>query len=420
MQNLKTCSLIEDSDLKTNEQMTTKYNRRGEGIMAKPIKVWVLDPSVKVQPDTLTEDTQWQVQVTACRGEYESVQIALRTEGERVTIHAEVEYLVQALGEKIFDVKNLQLRLAEEERLIPLPDSFVLKPHCTQAIWVTVYVPRETEPGAYQGNIILRTDSAKIEVPLSVKVLDIEMPAKDHFDLKAFAGRYGLEQLADACVQELEECEPESSIRWETLWDAEEDLRLLWLLEQTQIEAAQQRGVDLDAFDPTACGRKICAPIIGRLADPSADVSALRAMRGDLIAAIQEARIPYVDAGDTLTVKASVAPTTPADFAYGTEGRFYFQFQLEWSPAEMLQAGDRLRFTFRDLFSDACTFLERPIEAPLSGQTKVILTAEDVNLKPASYHVRVDVMRGDHSLSPKAPGSCQIYIAREGESPKHT
>jgi hypothetical protein len=114
-----------------------------------------------------------------------------------------------------------------------------------------------------------------------------------------------------------------------------------------------------------------------------------------------------------------VAPTTPADFAYGTEGRFYFQFQIEWSPVEMLQPGDMLGFTFRDLFSGACTFLERPIEAPAGAGTKVILTAEDVNLVSSSYHVRVDVMRGDRSLSPIAPGACQIYITREGESPKH-
>ncbi|MCK4590232.1 MAG: hypothetical protein KAT86_00660, partial [Candidatus Latescibacteria bacterium] len=120
-----------------------------------------------------------------------------------------------------------------------------------------------------------------------------------------------------------------------------------------------------------------------------------------------------------MIVKAIVAPTTPADFAYGTEGRFYFQFQLEWLPPEKVQTGDIFRFTFRDLFSNVCTFYEHSIEAPFSGQTKVILTAEDINLKPSSYHVRVDVMRGEHSLSPKAPGSCQIYVTREGESPKH-
>jgi hypothetical protein len=392
---------------------------KGEDVMAKAFDVWVVDPSVEIQPDTLPEYGHWQIQVTACRGEVENIQIALRTEGARVAIRAEMGDLVQALGETLFDVKNLQLRLVERNQLVPLPDSLVLEPHRMQAIWLTVHVPGETEPGAYQGNITVRTDAEEIEVPLSVKVLDIEMPESDRFDLKEFAGRYGLERLAEFCVQKLGKRESKSTVPWETLRDAGEDLQLLWLLERAQIEAAQQRGVDLGAFDPTVWGKKICAPILERLADHSAGISALRAVREDIIAAIQEAQIPYVDVGGTVIVKAIVAPTTPADFAYGTEGRFYFQFQLEWLPPEKVQTGDIFRFTFRELFSNVCTFYEHSIEAPPSGQTKVILTAEDISLKPSSYHVRVDVMRGDRSLSPKAPGSCQIYVTREGESPKH-
>ncbi|MCD6334923.1 MAG: hypothetical protein J7M27_06285 [Candidatus Latescibacteria bacterium] len=384
--------------------------------MAKNFEIWGVDASVAVHPDSLPDKSTWEMHVTACRGEVEHIQIALRTEGERVAIHLEVEDLVQALGDTLFGVSNLQLRLVEGDRLIPLPDPLVLEPHHTQAVWLTAVVPKEIEPCAYQGNITLRTDAEEIEALLAVKALDIEMPAADCVDLKKFAQQYGLERLAD---QELDEREPESSVRWERLRDAREDLRLLWVLEQAQIEAAKQRGADRDAFDPTACGRKICAPIMGGLTDDTVDVSALRAVRDDIIAAIRKTRIPYVDAGDTLTVKARVAPTTPADFAYGTEGRFYFQFQLEWSPVEKVRIGDTFRLTFRDLFSGGCTFLERPIEAPLSGQTKMILTAEDVHLVPSSYHVRVDVMRQDQSLSPIAPGACQIYVAREGESPKH-
>lgn len=388
--------------------------------MPKYFDIWAVEPSVEVQPNSLADKTTWEMLLAACRGEVEHIQIALRTKGDRIAIHLEVEDLVQALGETLFDGENIRLRLAEGDHLVPLPDSLILEPHQTRVVWLTVAVPREIEPCAYQGNLMLRTDTEEIEVLVSVKALDIEMPECDCFDLKEFAGRYGLESLAEPCAQEFGKCESESSIRWETLQDAAEHLRLLWLLEQAYLKSAKQQGVDSDAFDPTAWGKDICAPVIERLANCSMDVSALRAVRDDLIAAIQEAQIPpYVDAGETLAVKAMVAPTTPADFAYGTEGRFYFQFQLEWSSPEKAQEGDLFRFTFRDLFSDVCTFYECSIEAPLSGQTEVILTAEDVKLSPSSYHVRVDVMRGDRSLSPIAPGACQIYITCEGESPKH-
>jgi hypothetical protein len=271
---------------------------KGEDFMAKNFEVWGVDASVWVHSDSLPDKSTWEMHVTACRGEVEHIQIALRTEEERVAIHLEMEDLVQALGDTLFEVENLRLRLVEGDRLVPLPDPLVLEPHRTQAVWLTAVVPKEMEPCAYQGNITLRTDAEEIEALLAVKALDIEMPAADCVDLKQFAQRYGLEWLAD---QELDEREPDNSVRWERLRDAREDLRLLWVLEQAQIEAAGQRGVALDAFDPTARGRKICAGIIGRLADDTADISALRAVRGDLIAAIQKTRIRYVDAGDTLT-----------------------------------------------------------------------------------------------------------------------
>ena len=394
--------------------------------LTKTLKIWVVDPLVDIQPDALPENWHWYYSVTACQGEYESTQIAIRTDERRVTINVEATDLIQTMGDKMFDVKNLQLRLVEylpdevRKTLVPIPGSFVLEPHRTHTLRFTAYVPKGTEPTAYHHGVIrLWTETAEIDVGMLVKVRDIKMPAKDSFNLYKFARSYGLEKLAKIYTKEPGKGKSDNSLRQERLRDGVEDLQLLWVLEQAQIKAAKQHGVDLATFDPAAKGREICSQIIKNLDDQCTNICPLHELRKDIFTAIEKTKIPPLDIGNTLTVKTTVAPTTPADFAFGTEGRFYFQFQLECSPSKKVQVGDYFRFTFRDLFSNSLTYYKSPIKDHLSAEIKVILTAEDVKLKASSYHVRVDVMRGDQSLCLKAPGGCQIYVAREGESPRH-
>ncbi|MCK4464255.1 MAG: hypothetical protein KAU83_00975, partial [Bacteroidales bacterium] len=306
------------------------------------------------------------------------------------------------------------------ETLVPLPGSFVLEPNRTQVLRLTVYVPKGTEPAGYhQGVIKLSTDTEEVEIGMLVRVKDIEIPESDDFDLKKFTGSYGLELLAGIFSQEPGEGESGNSVYREKLRDGVEDLQLLWVLEQEQIEVARRQDIDITTFDPTSRGREICSVISNKLTGQDEDISVLREVRDDIFLAIQKAKIRPVDIGNTLTVKATVAPTTPADYAYGTEGRFRFHFQLQWTPVGKVKADDYLRFTFRNIFTNELTYYKYPVKTPLSAETQVILTAKDVNLKASSYHVRVDLMRGDQSLSPKAPGACQVYVTREGESAGH-
>ena len=58
--------------------------------MAKDVTIWGVDASVTVHPDSTPDQRTWEMHVRACRGEVEHIQIALRTEGERVAIHLEV------------------------------------------------------------------------------------------------------------------------------------------------------------------------------------------------------------------------------------------------------------------------------------------------------------------------------------------
>lgn len=392
----------------------------------KTLILWSVSLLGEIPPDSISYDGRWGFSLIACQGEYESARIAIRTEDKKVTVHVEATDLLQALGPGQFDLKNLELRKIEylpddiRETLIPLPGSFVLEPNRTQVLRLTVYVPKGTEPtGYHQGIIKLSTDTEEVEIGMLVRVKDIEIPESDDFDLQKFAGSYGLESFAGILTQEPGEGAADNSVYREKLRDGVEDLQLLWLLEQEQIEAARQQGVDITAFDPTVRGREICSGISNKLISQDEDITVLREVRNDIISAIQKAKIRPVDLGSTLTVKAIVAPTTPADYAYGTEGRFCFHFRLQWTSGGKLKAGDYLRFTFRNIFTNELTYYKYPVKTPLSAEKRVILTAEDINLKASSYHVRVDLMRGNQSLSPRAPGACQIYVTREGESAGH-
>ncbi len=407
--------------------LSCNTEKKEEKPSAKTLKLWSVGPSAEIPPDSISHDGRWGFSVTACQGEYESAQVAIRNTGnKKVTVHAEATGLLQALGPGKFDLKNLKLRKIEylqgEVRAtpVPLPGSFVLEPDRTRVLRLTVYVPKGTAPtGYHQGVIKLSTGNEEVEIGMLVRVRDIEMPADDQVDLKKLAKRYGLEKLADVFTLEPVKHKSVISIRRERIRDGVEDLKLLWLLEQAQIKAAKQQGANPEKFDPTARGREICSGISKNLTEQNVDISVLSELRGDIISAIQRTKIPPVDMGNTITVKATVAPTTPADYAHGTEGRFCFHFRIQWAPGGKVKAGDYFRFTFRDFFTNELTYYKYPVKTPLSAETKVILRAEDVNLKASSYHVRVDLMRGDQSLSSRAPGACQVYVSREGESPRH-
>ncbi|MCK4700193.1 MAG: hypothetical protein KAT38_07655, partial [Bacteroidales bacterium] len=388
--------------------------------------VWTIDPLAEIPPDSISYDGRWGFDVIACQGEYESSQIAIRTDNKRVTVNVEATKLLQTLGPGQFDLKNLRLKKIEylpdevKETLITLPGAFVLEPHRTQVLRLTVYVPKGTEPtGYHQGVIKLSTSTEEIEVGMLVRVRDIEIPVNDSLDLEEFAKPYGLEKLAGICTLEPVKDEPVNSINREKIRDGIENFQILWLLEQAQIKAAMQQGTDIKAFDPTEKGRGICSLISNKLTDRALDIDMLYKLRGDIITAIQRTKIPSIDTINALIVNTIAAPTTPADFTFGTAGRFIFRFNVRWSPAGQVKNGDYFRFTFRDIFSNTLTYYQHLVENPYAGATQVILTAEELNLMPSSYHVRVDIMRGDQSLSPNTPGACQVYVTKEGESPGH-
>ena len=57
----------------------------------------------------------------------------------------------------------------------------------TQPVWITVYAPKTTKPGTYRGTVsIVPTNGTRTDIPLSVKVWNIELADEGHFQT-AFA-----------------------------------------------------------------------------------------------------------------------------------------------------------------------------------------------------------------------------------------
>jgi len=119
---------------------------------ARTLILWSVDPLAEIPPDSISYNGRWGFSVIACQGEYESGQVAIRTEEKKVTLHAEATDLLQTLGPVQFDLKNLDLRMVEylpggiRETPVPLPGSFVLEPNRTQVLRLIVYVPKGTVP----------------------------------------------------------------------------------------------------------------------------------------------------------------------------------------------------------------------------------------------------------------------------------
>jgi len=122
-----------------------------------------------------------------------------------------------------------------------------------------------------------------------------------------------------------------------------------------------------------------------------------------------------------LTIVAALGATTPMQFCCVTEGRYLLDFQLTFEPKEVLLVGDTLQFSFRNVFNDQIVICTRDVDAAeiAAGSARVQLFPGDVSLPTGSYHVRVDALREGASVCGPNAGSCELYVAREGESPNH-
>jgi hypothetical protein len=124
----------------------------------------------------------------AARREWESVQIALRSESEAIAgVRVKASDLKQVGGKSVIPADRVSLlRVAYvpiKDPPVPYPDPLPplteldLKPGETQPVWVTVKVPEDCPPGDYEGSLAISADGTKSgRVPVRVHVWDFELP----------------------------------------------------------------------------------------------------------------------------------------------------------------------------------------------------------------------------------------------------
>jgi glycosyl hydrolase family 123 len=171
---------------------------------------WTTDSLSKIRPhDKAPESSKNPVELTASRNEFESFQAIFRAEGQSLRgADVEISDLTNLTGDHISkgDVTiyferylNLPQPSSIEgaagewpDPLIPRIDRYArqkrnafpfdLTSGRNQPIWVEVYVPPETPPGTYKGNVTLKVQGkTEATIPVSLKVWNFTLPSTSSF-----------------------------------------------------------------------------------------------------------------------------------------------------------------------------------------------------------------------------------------------
>lgn len=160
------------------------------------LKVWAADPLVKILPDSpALKADELHIKIDAVGNEYESGQLVVTPEKdiEKLTVkvsplkgpseaapHIKAHFLgYVGISKGTFETPDEYI-IAKPPAELPDPildsDFVAVKARKNQPIWLTVYVPKETAAGTYNGIIKIEADSSSAELPVSVKVHPVVLP----------------------------------------------------------------------------------------------------------------------------------------------------------------------------------------------------------------------------------------------------
>jgi len=166
---------------------------------AAELRVWAVDPLVKVLADAQPQNADPAIRISAARGEAEAGQAAFRSDAPVKVLGISVTPLVsERAARKLEAVEAIFLNYhlleqatqpAIEGELcakLPamLPDAFCtenpvpLPANTTRSAWIIVRVPEDAAPGLYKGAVTLDADGAKAAVPVEVRVYEALVPRK--------------------------------------------------------------------------------------------------------------------------------------------------------------------------------------------------------------------------------------------------
>lgn len=169
--------------------------------------LWSAENTVSYMRDSeIPEGAKLDLSMEAIKGETESVQLMITAKEEVTAFNVSVGDLVSATGEKIeksnvevFAEKYIETKAPSVDRpftadmftgfypdaLIPI-DKFVKKKENkiakdnNQGIWFNVNVPSDVESGEYEGKVTLTLNNETQEIPLKLKVYNVDMPEEMH------------------------------------------------------------------------------------------------------------------------------------------------------------------------------------------------------------------------------------------------
>ncbi|MDW8289565.1 MAG: DUF6067 family protein [Armatimonadota bacterium] len=159
-----------------------------EAKMEATVSWWVVPSAQKVfreeQPPT---NPVRAVFLSAARGEREAAQLVLRPERETQLVRVTLGDLTTAQGGRLPAEQVRLHRVAYvhlpahgkefPDPLPPLQTPLALKPGECQPLWISVEVPRETQPGVYRGQLELEfSGSERYLVPIELRVWRFEIP----------------------------------------------------------------------------------------------------------------------------------------------------------------------------------------------------------------------------------------------------
>lgn len=191
-----------------------------------PFVLWALDTLLKVFPSPLPPpEPAAALRLAAAGGEHESAQLALRAATNVAGVRAVAGELVAERGRLPAEsvrcqwVGYVQMRhntpaTPADELLVTapaeVPDVLLDDATCdlvadrTQALWITVRVPRGTPAGEYRGVVTIAAGEADVEVPLILTVYGFDLPEQrrlrvtNWFTDANIARAHGLEAGSDA------------------------------------------------------------------------------------------------------------------------------------------------------------------------------------------------------------------------------
>ena len=178
-------------------------NRFGYMLVDLPnVAVWWCEGTYKVsQQRALPQAKSATVHISAARNEYEPFQIVLHPKVPLQDVKVSISPLARCAGgepQAVIGAENIEVAVVEYVPVTtptddfgslgdypdPLPllkEPFNIPAGVNQPLWYTLYVPKETPAGVYQGRVIIQPkDAPAIEVPLQLRVFDFTLPDETH------------------------------------------------------------------------------------------------------------------------------------------------------------------------------------------------------------------------------------------------